>query len=366
MSDSELPPAARAFVEEDADLLPSALTAAQGAALVDLLRSRGDAVRLTRLGDAADKALAKAARKALHLLRTQGVAAPAVVKREFRPVGPHAPAEDLSLASSIDGYGERVVWLVRVADDVGFDVFEARLSESHGLLEFIVANAPRREWRQHAARVIGDGLRGVARTSERHARALIEGGYQRTIAARRSVPESFAQARLSLGHYEPETRHPALDVAPPYAIEESRGRLGALHELPEVGLWIPPEEALSELELQIGAVVTSKLILDPKQRRQRVYEAIARVADERLTVEWRRRLAERLNETALLLAARGSLEEARLCTTAALLTLDAGVPAAENPFVARLFEKVIRVPESTPEPPAAELSPEPGSLILKP
>lgn len=368
MSQPELPPAARAFLDDDADLLPAALTAAEGARLVETLRARGDAARLTRLGDASDKALAKLARKALHVLRTQGVTAPAPVKREFRPSthGPYAPApsEDQSMASIIDGHGERVVWLVRKADD-GYDVFEAQLSEARGIIGFTVANAPRKEWRQHAARVIGDGRLGVARISERHARTLVEAGYRQTLAANRAVPESFARARLSLGHYEPEPRHPALDVAPPLPLDEARHRLGSLHELPEIRMWIPPQEALPELDLQIGAIVTSKLVLDPKQRRQQMYESVARVADERMTVEWRMRFAERLQESALLLVARGKLDEARLAMTAALLTLDASVPAAENPFVARLFEKVIRAPESTeePEPPHSTTA---GSLILKP
>lgn len=366
MSDSELSPAARAFVEGDAALLPSALTAAEGVALVDFLRAHGDAARLSRLGEATDKALAKAARKALHLLRTKGVAAPVAVKREYRPVGPHAPAEDQSLASIIDGRGERVVWMVRPAwNGDGYDVFEAQLSESRGILGFTVANAPRKEWRAHAARVIGDGRLGVARISERHARALIEVAYKQSVSVGRTLPESFALARLSLGHYEPEPRHPALDVAPPLPLTEARQRLAALHDLPEVRMWIPPEDALPELDVQIGNIVSSPLILDAKQRREQIHEAVARVADERLTVEWRMRYYERLNETALLLLARGLVDEARLATTAAVLTLDAGVVAAENPFVARLFEKVIRVPEPEP-PPEPPSSSEAGSLILKP
>ena len=79
-----------------------------------LLVERGDAARLApRRGGG--KALAKRAR-ALHVLRTRGVAAPKAEKREFRLHGPYAPAEELSLASMIDGRGERVVWLVRAAD----------------------------------------------------------------------------------------------------------------------------------------------------------------------------------------------------------------------------------------------------------
>jgi len=195
MDASELPEAARAFVDGDVDLLPSAIDANAGEALVAILVERGDAARLQRLGDSSDKALAKRARKALHLLRTRGVAAPKPEKREFRPHGPYAPAEELSLASMIDGRGERVVWLVRSADK-GLDVFEAQLSDTRGILGFTTANAPRKDWRAHAARVVTDARMAVGRVTERHARQLIEDGYKRTLAAGR-VPPRSSRARGS-------------------------------------------------------------------------------------------------------------------------------------------------------------------------
>src|SRR5438270_4252681 len=160
---SDLPEAARAFADGDVALLPAALADADGAALVALLVERGDAVRLQRLGQSADKALAKRARKALHLLKTRGVNVPAAPKREYRPQGPYV-AEESSLASMIDGRGERVVWLVR-AGEGSFDIFEAQLSDTRGILGFSAASAPKTEWRQHAGRVLGDdrlaGARGA-------------------------------------------------------------------------------------------------------------------------------------------------------------------------------------------------------------
>ncbi len=349
-SADELPAAARAFADGDVELLPAALDEAAGAALVSLLVERGDVARLTRLGEGADKALAKRARKALHLLRTRGVKAPPADKREFVLKGPYAPSEELSLASMIDGRGERVVWLVRPADN-GFDIFEAQLSETRGIVGFSSANAPRKEWRQHAARVVADGRLATARISERHARALIEEGYQRTLAAGRVPPEEFARARLGLGHFEPEERHPAYEVAPPVDVAEARGKLAGLHALPEVRLWIPPEESLPALDLEIGNIVTSKLIVDPLQRKEQLAAAIVKVATEALTPSYRRLLAARLRETALLVAGRGAVDEARLLTTAAELTLDEGVAAADNPFVLRLFDKVVKAPEAEPSPP---------------
>jgi hypothetical protein len=363
MADAPLPEAARAFADGDVELLPSALSAADGEALVALLLARGDAPRLQRLGDGGDKALAKQARRALHLLRTRGVAAPKPGKREFRVHGPYAAVEELSMASSIDGRGERVVWLVRPAEG-SFDVFEAQLSETRGLIEFKAGNAPRRDWRQHMGRALADERLGVARISDRHARQLIEEGYRRTVAAGRVAPEEFARARLDLGHWEPETTHPALALAPPLPLDEARGRLDSLHALPQLAMWIPPEEILPELDLEIGNILTSKLIVDPGQRRAQLHEAVRKVADKALGPEYRARLAGRLRETAFLLVAGGQIDEARLCTTAAALTLDEAVGADGNPFVLALFEKVVRAPaeaepDEEPEPPTT-----PSGLVL--
>jgi hypothetical protein len=349
MGSSDLPEAARAFADGDVELLPHAIDDGAADALVGLLVERGDAARLQRLGDGADRALGKRARKALHLLRTRGVAAPKPERREFRPHGPFAPAEELSLASMIDGRGERIVWLVRPADQ-GFDVFEAQLSESRGIIGFTTANAPKKEWRAHAARVVGDERMAVARVSERHARHLVEEGYRQTLAAGRVPPEEFARARLGLGHYEPEAQHPALALAPPLPFDEARPRLLSLHALPELRTWIPPEESLPALDLEVGNIVTSKLIVDPSQRQEQLARAVARIAGEALTPEYRARLAARLYETALLLYARGRRDDASLCSTAAALTLDPGVAAEDNPFVLALFAKVVKAPEAAEAP----------------
>jgi hypothetical protein len=245
-----------------------------------------------------------------------------------------------------------------------YDVFEAQLSESRGILDFKAANAPRKDWRQHVQRALAHERLGVARISERHARQLIEEAYQVSQATGRVLPEAFARARLDLGHWEPETVHPALALAPPLPLEEALPRLAPLHGLPQMRMWIPPEEILPALDLEIGNIFTSKLIVDPKQRMQQMHEAVHKVANQALTPEYRARLALRLRETALLLVAAEQLEAARLATTAAALTEDATVPAEKNPFVLTIFQKVVRAPEEPesneePEPPTS-----PSGLIL--
>jgi len=249
----------------------------------------------------------------------------------------------------IDGRGERIVWLVREAER-GFDVYEAQLSDTRGILGFSSAHAPRKDWRAHIGRVMGDQRLAVGRISERHARVVIEEAYQRTLAAGRVPPEEFARARLGMGHLEAEERHPALEVAPPFPVAEVRGRLAALHELQELGTWIPPEESLPALDLEIGNIATSKLVVGASGRQEQLAAAVERIAATTMTPEYRQLLGARLHETALLLAARGKPEEARLVSTAAELTLDERVPASDNPFVLRLFHKVVKAPEVPAEP----------------
>jgi hypothetical protein len=354
--------AARAFADGDIDLLPSALAAGEAGALVALLVERGDAARLQRLGESADKGLAKQARRALHLLRTRGVAVPADKPREFRVRGPYAAADEPSLASRIDGFGERLVWLVRAAPE-GFHVFQAQTAESRGLVGFQHLEVARKQWRQHAHDLIDDAQLTVARVPSSYARALIEEAYQRTIAQGRGAPDSFVAARLDLGHYEPMSHapadHPGFQLAPPEPLAEARARLAELHALPAIASWLPDEEALQKLDLEVGNVLTSRLVMEPALRRERLEGAIERVAEQALTPTFRARLAERLRETAYLLALRGALADARLVSTAAVLTADPNVGAADNPFVRRLFNKMIDFDKAlaTDEEPPSPSSP---------
>lgn len=340
---SELPEAARAFLEGDVDLMPRVLDAEQVDALVAVLVERGDVARLQRLADAKDKSLAKPARRGLHVLKSRGTQVPAPEPRTYRVRGPYAPeAEQPSLASMIDGRGERIVWLVRpAADSSGFEVYQAEISESRGLIGFAAGAAPRRDWRERAQKVLADQRLGVAEVPSAHARWLIEQAYQRTSAAGRVAPEEFARAKLDLGPVIRPQRHPALDVAPPLPLAEVRASLPGLFALREVATWIPDKEALDALDVAVGEIVTSKLVVEPSQRLEQLGAAVTRIADQTLTPPLRARLAERLHETAYLLALRGQLELARRCTTAAELMLEESVSGGENPLYRQMFDKLI-------------------------
>jgi hypothetical protein len=328
----ELPEAARAFVEGDVALMGGALSDAEIGQLVDYLVAGGDGARLQKLAESPDKRLAKPARRGLHLLRTRGHAVPAPEKREFRLRGPYTDEQPPGMVSFIDGAGERVVWLVRNGTD-GFQVYQAELSETRGLIGFSAGTVPRKDWRQHVDSVLGDRRRMVHAAPHDQIRALLERAYQKTLAAGRTAPEEFARARLDLG--------PPVEWArPPIEVIDDRRRQARLHELPEIAPWVPPEEVLQKLDLELGQIATSQLVVDPAAREQQRQQVIDKLADA-LTPEFRQLLAERLEETALLVGG----DEAGLCMGAAAAVRDPAVAGSDHPFLRMLFEKLIKKTE---------------------
>jgi hypothetical protein len=334
---TDLPEAARAFADGDVDLLPSALEERAVAALVALLIARGDAARLERLAASPDKALAKPARRGLHVLRTRGVAAPKAEPRAFRiERGPYVD-EVPSVATHVDGRGERVVFLARPAPDGGLHVFQARLSEERGLVDFAAGAMSRKDWRAHERGVLDDPALVAAAVPTAHARWLVERAYEQTVALGRAAPRGFAEARLSLGPVVAPAQHPAVA----FALDEDRAGLAALHEDRATADWIPPLELLRELDHELGKISESRLIVDPAARLEQLDAAIGRLADAALASPFRARLVERLRETAYLYALRDHADRARRFAAAAALTADDTVAGADNPFVRRLFDKLV-------------------------
>jgi hypothetical protein len=331
----ELPEAARAFVEGEVTLLGGALSDGEIAQLVDYLVGSGDGARLQKLAESPDKRLAKPARRGLHVLRTRGQSVPAQKKREFRLHGPYSDEQPPGMVSFIDGAGERVVWLVRNASD-GFHVYQAELSETRGLIGFQAGTVPKKDWRLHVDSVLGDSRRMVRAAPHDQVRRLVEKAYQKSLAAGRTPPEEFARARIDLG--------PAVEwTRPPVEIIDQPRQFAALHELPEIAPWVPPEEALHKLDLELGQIATSQLVVDPAAREQQRQQVIDKLADA-LAPEFRAQLAERLEETALLVDG----ESAGLCMGAAAALRDASVAGSDHPFLRMLFEKLIKKTEEKP------------------
>jgi hypothetical protein len=311
---------------------------------VDELVARGDVEGLTRLAESRDKAVAKAARRGLHLLRTRGhkvAQAPAAAAPSAARSQPQEAPEELpSLASSYDGSGERAIWMVRLAPDRGVHIFEAYVHERFGITAFRASEASRKAYRKVVRELSAERKSfRVVDVPWSYARAEVEEAYRKNLATRRAAPIEFTRMRPQLGKVDPFGEHPALAIAP----GDAAGEAGAhLHELPEVRSWIPEREELERVAMRLGEVEQSQLLVTPQQKIAARAEAVARVARESFEdPERRARTRRRLLDTAYLLTRLGPEREAdaRLVRAVADEFAEDRPLAGEGAFARRLFEK---------------------------
>ena len=339
---SALAPGLRAFVDDDVALLPTGIGEVERSQLIELLLARGDSARLDRLGASPDKSLAKAARKALHVLRTRGVAPAVAPARVFRVAGPFAEPPLPSYASIVDGRGERIVWCVQQGDGA-LSIYQLELSETAGIIALTALDLGRKAWRDQVAHMKRSDRALVGEIPEWHARCLIEQAYRTTRAAGRAVPEGFAGHHLSLQASLDELAapHPLLAIAGDCS-RVGESEISALLDLPELGLLAPPSDAVTALDAKVGEIAASKPAAE--EVLGRIEAAIVQVVDESLPPALRGRLADRFLELGLLIASRrgdAGLAHAKACVVAATRARDTTTAGHEHPLFIGMFRRLV-------------------------
>ncbi len=322
---------------EDVATLPAALAvavlrAAAGAGRLDLVAA---------LSASTDKEVAKEAKRQLHLLKVRGVAVPEAPRPPALTPAP-APAEPppAAYASTLDGLGERAVWLPRNLPGRGVEVAQAVASDERGLLELQFGALGRKEWRAFVKGLLARGAEmGVAELPRERAHAIIAAARALNGAAGTRVPDGADHWLAQLGP-APALHPPGADL-PPIGDEEDAAALArsaALHDLPLLKGWLAEEPFLREVAKALDEAEASPLALDADQKRERLSGVMRAAVDGYFTPARRERLSGRLLDVAEHLWRTGAAEPARAAAAAAR-ALAAGAPAAAIPFAARLVEK---------------------------
>jgi hypothetical protein len=352
-----LDPAARAFVENGGD--PPVLGGDAARALVAVLVERRDAERLAILAQRGARDLAKEARRGIHLLRTKGVAAEAPRKAAPAPAPIAAAEPDEAYGSSPDGKGDRLVSVLRLSHDGGFDQIHVTISDETGLVEIVTGRGPKKAFRNLKRRFEQSHL-VFAELPFDHALALVQEAYEKTVALGRAVPPGYAAARGSLeGGPGSAARlpHPALAIAP--ATQLGATDAAALHELPDLLSWVPDREVLRQLSMRLDEVATSQLMVDEGQRAAARVAAIDRAIESSFEAAGRAAWRRRLLDAALVYGAAGHEDDAARLRAQADRLGAADFRPVEDPFARALVEKVLP-PELRPDRSA------PGLIVTPP
>jgi len=329
----------KARPEEVAALPPLLAGALVRAALVG---GRGDV--LAALAASADRTLAKEAKRGLHLLRSRGVAVPEPARPAAPPPAAAPERPFPCYASSVDGHGERAVWISRSVPGKGIEVGQAVVSDVLGLLELQVALLGRKEFRTFGRDIAERGrAMGVAEVAPALARSLVASARRLNDASGRRVPEGSDAWLARLGPADPPPDPSSLFPALPD--EEERGALAAsaaLHDLPMLRGWLAEEEVLRALAQKLDEIGASPLHLDERQRAEQVERTVADAVIAYFDAPRRQRLASRLFTVAAHLETLGEAARASAAAAAAR-ALRGGETPDRIPFARLLVEKAFPV-----------------------
>jgi hypothetical protein len=289
------------------------------------------------------KASRKGLRRALHRLRSRGIALPperppAVVAR-LPSLG-----DDLNTAmvSAIDPQGTRLVHVVESNPAGGARLFEVLLDEVRGVLEIEVYTTGRSRARQFLRDM---GRRGRFPAVEADPDAV------RALVARvadgqpegRPLPRGFAEWRSRVANAPEGTATPGeeADAALGGSDEDAVGleRAVELVRQREVGPWPPAAEVLSPLAEELAELGRSRILVSPALRRERA-ETVLRDGAARIFGDaFAAATARRFEETAYVLWKQDCVETARACLVAAR-AFRAKAPG-ENPVALAMLEVVL-------------------------
>jgi hypothetical protein len=306
-------------------------------ALVQELVSRRATETITALAKSADRRISKAARTALHRLRTQKVDVRVPVAGADQPAGTGQQLSwsPICLATVYDPRWERDVGLVQEAP-AGITLVEARISARFGLVDvLVVPSLTRKRYRDIVKRLAPVSTE----ISRQEARWLVEDAVQRNRRAGRAVPEGYARASQIIGP-APGGQHPALSLAPSGADPEE---LLALYELPELARWLPDQEFLYKMMLQLQEVSVSRLMIDDQQRKTQLSNVLDRSLEEYFTDDTCAASRQLLLDTAHLLWRQGREPEAGLARAAAELFELPRERTLVAPFVRHFLERLARL-----------------------
>jgi hypothetical protein len=319
------------------------LEPAAALAEVERLAEAGEADALEALAEGAgDKAVRKAAGRALHRLATRGVKASHAPRLARQTAAEGAPAPLPGYVSAVDAIGDRLVWLPRAEPGSATDVtlFVAVLRDAEEILRCesggdLSRSGLKREIAAMAKREIP-----LAEVPAAWARWLIEeaaAGHRRRGG---TPPHPYGSARPGLGDPPPAPeRHPAYEAAegleaPPEP--ERRALARQADRLWEDALfagWTPPQELLYQVAAAIVEVDGSQLLVDEGQRQRARLDVLERWGEKHFGAPGRRAIwARRLRDNAHLAALAGRRETARVALAAADELDDAARPIGESVF----------------------------------
>lgn len=314
---------------------------------------------------APDREQRKAARRALHRLRSVGVVVPMSVPVEAAPVTT-PPTEPVRVArahaSPSDGVGSRILWLLLERPHGGMTMFSLAINDVVGLKDFLFEETTRRRFDRRLDEWIErTDLRAIEIPTE-YGLSLLSEALALNAESQSPLPRDFVFRASLLG----ELPAPPTDALihqhisrgqtflMPTLLDESAGLLET--EL-ELGSWGFSYGEVQQYAREYRQAAESLLVLTTEPREARQERIVRTAVDTLMTPTMRRAYRRRLEETAYFFWQTGRERSARQAVAAAFAIGETGSLRSHpllRAIVMRSIEMAIEVDRSgMPLPPGA-------------
>lgn len=283
-------------------------------------------------GAAPDREQRKAARRALHRLRSTGVALATPVPVEpappaAAPAGVHPPTR--ALVTPADGTGSRLLFLQVERPLGGMTTFSLAINDVVGLKNAMVEETTRRRFERRIREWSEANERPPVEVPVEYGLALLSEALALNAETGFPLPRDFVIRRGLLGELPP----PPTDALIHQHI--SRGQTFLMPNLlqesarlldgePELLGWGFSYEEISTFARDYRVAAESTLVLTSEPREQRQARILGEAMDALFTPAMRRALRRRLEETAYIFWKSGRERSARQAVAAAFAIPDTG------------------------------------------
>jgi len=317
---------------------------------------------------ARDRQRAKAVKRALHLLKTRGVAVPReLLPREEAP-RPRLGGPSQAFVSPIFGNGERYIILEGPKEILGGNFLVCRISDQEGFRECLLLTLKRQQQEEFWQHFRDQGLADWAKAPSTYAAALLEEAYGLNPKAEAASQYAALRERLARHWRLPETGPVPEALLPPLSPAE-KGRLLEHSRMlaldPLFHYWLPSLEELKPWFTRLKETQNSPLVLTDQQRQLRLASVVEEAVRALYPPESRQNWSRRLLSMAYYLDLQGRQEDARAAQAAAadLAEASRGPLAGENLFLLSLLQQALRLAQDLEKGREAEA---PSGLVIPP
>jgi hypothetical protein len=237
-------------------------------------------VLLNLLAETTEKGLQKTIKKALHRLRSQGLAVDDEVQRSHTAVVGAANLQlEKCLASHIDPEGNRVIWMIRTKPFGGYNIAYMVINYGTGIQHAMALQVTKRELpelleqAQEQVRLI--------EIDPAYCQYQVAQAQQMNLATRTPVPEQFFALQDIVGEttetFDQALIYSTLSEADLEALQTYTDHAEELLGLPELAGWRLPGSIVDKYADMIRAVDDSQIVVSPSLKSERKSEIYAQV-----------------------------------------------------------------------------------------